>query len=321
MKNRIVKYKVAEHIFEIEAGEDILALLSNYAPFAYEGEGEPVFSLKVSPLPASPLGEVAAPQGMTLVYTDTSDDDMPRIEVYRGEFRGRPEAYSVEDAALQTGWIFRISTSKTGPVVSEICCTADFREALVSVADPVQTRFAIDNAAMLLFAFSTAGKGTLEMHASVTVKDGKGYLFLGHSGTGKSTHSRQWLETYEDAWLLNDDNPIVITPSGSPCLGGEMAMVYGSPWSGKTPCYKNASVPIGGIVKLSQAPVNEMKPLRLPEAYAYVLSSSSGLKILPEMMDALYETISQLIQSVGCWHLDCLPNHDAAHVCHDAMVG
>ena len=77
-------------------------------------------------------------------------------------------------------------------------CTAAPCEALVSVADPVQTRFAIDNAAMLLFAFSTAGKGTLEMHASVTVKDGKGYLFLGHSGTGKSTHSRQWLETYED---------------------------------------------------------------------------------------------------------------------------
>lgn len=301
MKTRNYKYKVAEHIFEIEAGEDILALLSNYAPFVYEGEGEMVFRLKVSPLPSSPKGEVAAPQGMTLVYTDTSDDDMPRIEVWKTPSDSPPRG--------EEGWMFRISTSKTGPVVSEICCTADFREASVSVTDPVQTRFAIDNAAMLLYAFSTADKGTLEMHASVTVKDGKGYLFLGHSGTGKSTHSRQWLETYDDAWLLNDDNPIV-----------RDGVVYGSPWSGKTPCYKNAGVPIGGIVKLSQAPQNTMTPLRLPEAYAYVLSSSSGLKILPEMMDALYETISQLIQSVGCWHLDCLPNHDAAHVCHDAMV-
>lgn len=302
-----MKYKVAEHIFEIEAGEDILALLSNYAPFAYDGEGESIFRLKVLPS-GTPSSE--GDRGC-LVYTDTSDDDMPRIEVYKT---------SSDSPRGESGWMFRISTSKTGPVVSEICCTADFREASVSVTDQVQTRFAIDNAAMLLYAFSTADKGTLEMHASVTVKDGKGYLFLGHSGTGKSTHSRQWLETYEDAWLLNDDNPIVRTPSDSPCLGGEKAMVYGSPWSGKTPCYKNAGVPIGGIVKLSQAPENTMTPLRLPEAYAYVLSSSSGLKILPEMMDALYETISQLIQSVGCWHLDCLPNHDAAHVCHDAMV-
>ena len=63
---------------------------------------------------------------------------------------------------------------------------------------------------------------------------------MGKSGTGKSTHSRLWLENVPGATLLNDDNPIVrLTLVG--------AIVYGSPWSGKTPCYKNESAPLAGV--------------------------------------------------------------------------
>jgi energy-coupling factor transporter ATP-binding protein EcfA2 len=152
------------------------------------------------------------------------------------------------------------------------------------------------------------------MHASVTVRDGYAQLFLGHSGTGKSTHSRLWQEAYPDAWLLNDDNPVLrVLPDGE-------VRVYGSPWSGKTPCYKNQSAPVRGIVKLSQAPHNEIRLLRLPEAYAYMLASSSGLKIVPEMMDRLYETIAKTIQLVPVYGLECLPNTDAARLCHDTLT-
>ena len=55
-------------------------------------------------------------------------------------------------------------------------------------------RFAVDNALMLLFAFAGAAEKTLEIHSSVVVNQSKGYAFLGKSGTGKSTHSRLWME-------------------------------------------------------------------------------------------------------------------------------
>jgi hypothetical protein len=190
------------------------------------------------------------------------------------------------------------------------------------VAEDCQdVRFCIDNGLMLMYAFRTAPLMTLEMHAAVVVKKvpefqgskssngSNGYLFLGHSGTGKSTHARQWLAAFEDAWLLNDDNPILRVMSD-----GDVR-VYGSPWSGKTPCYKNASAPVGGIVKLSQAPHNEIHTISLPHAYAYMLSSASGLKIDAKMSDCLFESIKHVITHVPFYHLECLPNADAARVC------
>lgn len=292
-------YRVAHHLFEITLPASVRVNLYNYAPFsvfeAEEGESL-LFSLRVMD---EPLPEW---EGLTHVFTDSSDDDMPRIEVYH----------------LGEDWILRYSVSKAGAPVASFHASSDFSRAELYLSDPRQAKFAIDNAAMLLYAFCSASYRTLEMHASVPVRGGKGYLFLGHSGTGKSTHSRQWLAEWSDCILLNDDNPIIrLMPQED---GTMVPYIFGSPWSGKTPCYRNEGYPIGGIVKLNQAPQNEARVLRLPEAYAYVLSSASGLKIVPAMMDALYSTIAQLIQQVPCLHLDCLPDRPAAQVCHAALT-
>lgn len=278
-------YRVAGFDFVLSAEPDILALLTNYDPFLQSEQAQqPIFHLTI--------GQVDVSGEQTHVFTDSSDDDMPRIEVYR----------------LDSDWLIQVSMFKNSPVCARIRANADFSVATLE-PDMQSVKFAIDNAAMLLFAFATAKLGALEMHASVTVKDGKGFLFLGKSGTGKSTHSRLWQEAFEDARLLNDDNPVLRL------LDNGEVRVYGSPWSGKTPCYVNKDVPVGSIVKLSQAPQNEIHPLRLPEAYAYMLSSCSGLKIVPEMMDALYTTIAGIIQTIQVYHLDCLPDTDAARLC------
>jgi len=175
------------------------------------------------------------------------------------------------------------------------------------------TRFAIDNTMMLLYAFSTAGSRTLLFHASVIVRGENGYMFLGKSGTGKSTHAEQWMKAFSDAERLNDDNPVVrVSEDG-------LVRVYGSPWSGKTPCYKAADAQVKALVQLAQAPENEIKLLRPTQAYPYILSSVSGLKILPQMMDRLYETIAALLESTPVYFLDCLPNTDAAEVCYSHL--
>lgn len=301
-------YQVAEHLFSIEAESEKLALLTNYEPFLIAPDaacGELLFALQVMEEPWVELPDSEQHH----VYTDTSDEDMPRIEIYRLGEALPTDGVSGSD---ERDWLFQVSLRKDSPVCARFRASHDFRCGQLWLFGK-DTRFAIDNAAMLLFAFASAKTGTLEMHASVTVREGRGYLFLGHSGTGKSTHSRLWQLAFEDAWLLNDDNPVVrLWPDGR-------VVVYGSPWSGKTPCYKNDKAPVGAIVKLSQAPQNIIRRLQLPEAYAYMLSSSSGLKIMPEMMDALYDTISRLIQITPLFGLECLPDTDAAHVCYDAV--
>ena len=326
-------YIVAGHRFAVESCKsEWLSMMTNYEPFkvgcADVDAGEPVFVLR---LDQQELLDEVKTGGYQLVFTDNSEADMPRIEVYRSR---------LEDASLQFRggeWLFRVAMVADAPICCEMKCSADFAEGVLHIAEDCQdVRFCIDNALMLLYAFRTAPLKTLEMHAAVVVRpsledargasyrtpsglqdaslQAKGYLFLGHSGTGKSTHARQWLEAFDDAWLLNDDNPILRVMDD-----GELR-VYGSPWSGKTPCYNNAYARVGGIVKLSQAPHNRIHPLTLPQAYAYVFSSASGLKIDKQMADDLYDTIKHVVTHTPCYHLECLPNTEAAEVAQRGMV-
>ena len=286
--NYTMYYSVADHLFAIEASAAQEALLTNYAPFRFSQEGPcaPLFTIHVQD------ASMPSADGWEHVYTDTSDEDMPRIEMYK-----RPGE-----------WLFRVSVSKEGEIVSTMVCSDDWREVQLYMM-PEYVRFAIDNAAMLVYAFATVHLHTLLFHSSVTVYGGLGYMFLGHSGTGKSTHSRQWKKAFPSAELLNDDNPVVrILPDSS-------VRVYGSPWSGKTPCYRNADAPVAALVQLEQAPLNRISALRMTQAYPYILASVSGIKVLPDMMDALYASIARLLELKTVYKLECLPNEEAAQLC------
>lgn len=282
------KYNVGEHLFAIEAERELFDILPNYTPFETDELGAThVFIIHVT------HEDIPSVDGWESVYTDRSDEDMPRIEMYRraGE------------------WLFLVSVSREGESVCAMRCDAEWSDVKVSMK-PGYERFAIDNAAMLIYAFRTIRLRTMLFHSSVTVRDGKAHMFLGHSGTGKSTHSQQWLTAFPDAWLLNDDNPVVrLLDDGS-------VRVYGSPWSGKTPCYKNESAPVAALVQLAQAPENKIERLRMSQAYPYILASVSGLKILPPMMDAIYESIAALLERCPVYKLECLPNPEAAQVCY-----
>lgn len=282
-------YTVATQHFALTMPDNTTewSLLTNYAPFETSPKEDVLFHVTVHP-EAAPLYQ---PSLAKHILTDQSDDDMPRIELYEQGDK----------------MVLRVSKLKNSPICTEILAEKDYSRAEVVIFEAAG-RFPIDNALMLLYAFRTATKHTLEMHASVIKRNGKGYLFLGRSGTGKSTHSRQWLSAFSDAQLLNDDNPIVYNGN-----------VYGSPWSGKTACYNNDQAPIAGIVLLRQAPKNEMRRLSLPEAYAAIYSSSSGLRCNPAMAEGLHNTVAQLATSVPTYLLDCLPNVEAAQLCQETI--
>ena len=167
----------------------------------------------------------------------------------------------------------------------------------------------VDTSLMLLYAMRSATGDTLLFHSSTIVKDGKAYLFLGKSGTGKSTHSGLWLKHIAGTRLLNDDNPVVyVTPEGTP-------MVSGSPWSGKTPCYKNEEYPVGGIVQLRQAPENKIRKQTVIEAYVSLKSSVSGKAWEKNIADGQHQTIEKIIGGTRLYQLDCLPDAGAALLC------
>ena len=204
--------------------------------------------------------------------------------------------------------------------VQDVLCSrmrsnADFSECQVSLLGEtwVQRNYGLNNALMMAYAFSAAQKKTMLMHASVIRCEGKGYLMTAPSGTGKSTHTRLWYDNIPGCDLMNDDNPVVRIIDGQ-------AIVYGSPWSGKTRCYRNIQAPVGGLVRIQQRPENTIRKLRPVEAFCNLLPAMSNMKWDERVYNGVCDGISELIRLVGMYELGCLPNAEAAILCHDTVA-
>ena len=281
-------YKVAGHMFAVvnETADDVSLWLDHYKPFLIEAaDAEPVFTLYVKP---------------TLKAIDFLQD------IHQDDDGSEIMAGTVEAGLPCFKFLLQ------GCHVATLIAEADYRKASVAMRAPQQ--FGLDNALMVMYALSTATRMTALFHSSVVSYDGYGYMFLGKSGTGKSTHSSLWLKYIEGTELMNDDNPVVrVLPDGT-------AHVYGSPWSGKTPCYRNVEEPVGAIVLLSQAPYNRIERLEKLRAYAAVVPSISGKRWDSRIAEGLHETENWLAQHTPIFHLECLPDEAAARLCCETVT-
>lgn len=170
-------------------------------------------------------------------------------------------------------------------------------------------------ACWIAYGVATAPLQTVAIHTSTIQYRDCAVFFLGESGTGKSTHTRLWRENIEGAVLLNDDSPILRIIDGKP-------WVFGSPWSGKTPCYRTDSYPLAACVRLSQAPYNEIKRLKVIQAYGALHPSCPPCFAYDEALyDAISGVLSAVLSAVPVYHLACLPDAEAARLSCETIFG
>ncbi len=291
-------YRVGPHVLRIGGAEPLepSALLPSFAPFVLpveEGEkAAEVIEADIGP------SEVAA-------VTDV-EDTFPQPVSFEWE-NARCTLRRRADGSYRIG----IAPLDNLAVEAYADCTDRFRRNVISLPEALHPMapFVVNNFLMMIYTFATAERGTLMVHASVIRYEGRGYLFLGKSGTGKSTHTRLWLKHIEGSRLLNDDNPVVALDHKT----GE-ATVYGTPWSGKTPCYLNESVPVGAFVRLEQAPANDISRLTATYAFAALLPSCSCLKQDAAIYKGIIDTVTRIATRIPVCHLKCLPDEAAARL-------
>ena len=156
-------------------------------------------------------------------------------------------------------------------------------------------------------------RDVLLFHGSAVAVDGEGYLFAARSGTGKSTHTRFWMEAFGSrAVMVNDDKPFLR-------IGEAGVLLCGAPWSGKHGLDANVTVPLGGICILERGGENRICPLEGQQALPRLLQE--GCEPLDSSRQPRFEALVQrLSRLVPLWRMTCTRHPDAAMVAYSAMA-
>lgn len=283
----IKDYLIAGHRIRIEGADewvDAVVGLDGFRPFEVDVEGEP------------------------LALFSWTDDMAP--EMREVQYENEVDAIVDSFGRYERGYLFTMTPPECGALKlwkEDGSSVVYFNGSLM----PRLVRFAL----WIGYGLVTLPHQTIAIHTSVIQYKERTVLFLGESGTGKSTHTRLWREYIEGAVLLNDDSPILRI------VDGEVRM-FGSPWSGKTPCYKQENYPLAACVRLSQAPYNKIQRLNIPQAYgALHPSCPPDFAYDSALYDYIGGTIGEVLSKVPIYHLACLPDADAARLSCSTVFG
>lgn len=150
------------------------------------------------------------------------------------------------------------------------------------------------------------------MHSSALMMDGRGYVFAGLSGAGKSTHARMWRETFgERVVMVNDDKPLLRKVDGH-------FRVYGTPIDGKHHLSENTDAPLCGICFIRQGQENCIRKMTADEALPGVMEQIYRCDNMEYMLKIL-ELTDELLAQVPVYELTCTISHKAAEIAYQMM--
>ncbi|MGH9365952.1 MAG: hypothetical protein ACRD1B_11930 [Thermoanaerobaculia bacterium] len=156
---------------------------------------------------------------------------------------------------------------------------------------------------LLIIHFLARGAG-LEVHAcGVADEGGKGFLFAGQSGAGKTTTARLW-EKQAGVTILSDDRIILRKAEGR-------IWMYGTPWHGEARLASPARAPLTGLYFLRQANANELLPLPTIEAAAQLLAMSFLPFHSREGLASTLEFCEEILKETPCYDFRFTPDERA----------
>lgn len=153
---------------------------------------------------------------------------------------------------------------------------------------------------------------TVLFHGSALAVNGKVYIFTARSGTGKTTHSRLWLNSVHGSYVLNGDKPFLRIKDGQ-------VMACGSPWRGKENYGINEILPLEAICLLERDTYDHIEQIPYHTALATLIRQTYRPDNAALLMKSM-KIIGDVAQSVRLYRLGCTMNPEAALVSSQAMI-
>ena len=157
----------------------------------------------------------------------------------------------------------------------------------------------------LLFVRLLSSRGGIELHAAgIIAPSGRGYLFSGQSGDGKSTTARLWKDR-AGTTVLSDDRIIVRrAPDGT-------WWMHGTPWHGAAELAVNTGVPLAALLLLRRGTSNALEPIGPAAAVAALLARSFVSFHDAGSMGRSLGLLAELVRDIPCVLFSFVPGADA----------
>ncbi len=140
--------------------------------------------------------------------------------------------------------------------------------------------------------------GGLMAHACGIDHQGKGYLFMGNSGHGKSTMAELW---GGHGIILNDDRIVVRYKKGR-------FWIFGTPWHGDYSQVSPRGVPLDKVFFLHRSNHDSVIPVASFPAISMILTRSFPPLWDKKAMSFTLDFVARLADAVPCFNLGFVPD-------------
>ncbi|HEY1013906.1 MAG TPA: hypothetical protein VGE07_14440 [Herpetosiphonaceae bacterium] len=151
----------------------------------------------------------------------------------------------------------------------------------------------------MIYALLLFDAGGLLFHAAGLERGGRGYVFWGHSGSGKTTVAR----VSRGARVLNDDLVALLPVAGR-------WQVHATPFWNPSQVRPAgaASSPLAALCRLVQAPAVALEPMSPGQAVAEISASAPVISLDPGRLPTLLGRARRLAAEAPVWRLLFLPD-------------
>jgi len=139
----------------------------------------------------------------------------------------------------------------------------------------------------------------LVFHSSGIDDNGRGIVFVGHAGAGKSTQAGLWNDV-PGAIAMNDDR-VAVRPNA------QGAICYGTPWGGTADIARNHKAPLSVIILLEQALENSIEPLDSSVSAPMLLARAFVPYWDQALMERCVRNLNAILSKVQVYRLRCRP--------------
>ena len=213
--------------------------------------------------------------------------------------------------------------------IREAHMTSDgrFAQIYVNGLDKEKTKEELFHAIRHFFLFFAQRQGFFAIHSASILYRDQVWLFSGHSGMGKSTHTNLWKEQFGTE-IINGDLNLIGWSNGEQTNIGQSVdkpgskghpIVYGMPWCGTSGIASTKSYPLGGIVLLGRSDNDHFELLTNDQKIVRVMQRMISPVWKEEMLNQNLTCAEKLAKQIPIFYFLCTKEPSAAGRMKDAI--